>query len=69
MRINGVVHLKTVIESGATVPIGWVAVGDPAVILPPNEHERIWEVERPLDFRRTVYGFDRSESSMVKSRL
>ena len=66
VRINGVVHLKTVIESGDTVPIGWVAVGDPAVILPPHEHERIWEVQRPLDFRRTVYGFDRSEANMVK---
>src|SRR2546430_15221804 len=41
VRINGVVHIKTTLPSGATVPIGWVAVGDPAQALPPNEHDRI----------------------------
>ena len=30
VRINGVVHLKTHVAAGETVPIGWVAVGDPA---------------------------------------
>src|SRR5438067_11556162 len=42
VRINGVVHVMTVVPEGVTVPIGWVAVGDPAEILPPNEHDRIW---------------------------
>src|SRR5436309_4571887 len=44
----------------------WVAVGSPASILPPNEHERIWEIQKPLNFPLTVYGFDRSEADMVK---
>lgn len=66
VRINGVVHLKTYVAEGATVPIGWVAVGDPAQILPPGEHERIWEIQKPLDFPLTVYGFERSEATMQK---
>ncbi len=47
VRINGVVHLRTRVRSGETVPIGWVAIGDPATILPPNEHDRIWEIQKP----------------------
>jgi hypothetical protein len=49
-----------------TVPIGWVAVGSPAQILPPGEHERIWEIEKPLNFPLRVYGFERSEATMQK---
>ena len=59
VRINGTVHIGTRLEAGATVPIGWIAVGDPARILPPGEHEAIWAVQRPLDFPALVYGVDR----------
>jgi carbonic anhydrase/acetyltransferase-like protein (isoleucine patch superfamily) len=65
VRINGVVHLKTELEPGDMVPIGWVAVGTPAQILPPDQHEAIWEVQRPLNFPLTVYGLDRAEANMV----
>ena len=30
VRVHATVHLRTRLEPGATVPIGWVAVGDPA---------------------------------------
>jgi carbonic anhydrase/acetyltransferase-like protein (isoleucine patch superfamily) len=66
VRINGVVHLKTHVAAGETVPIGWVAVGDPAQLFPPSEHDRIWEVQKPLDFPRTVYGLERSTATMEK---
>ena len=66
VRINGVVHLKTLLAPGETVPIGWVAVGSPAQVLPPSEHERIWEVQKSLNFPLTVYGFDRGEATMEK---
>lgn len=66
VRINGVVHLKTRLEPGATVPIGWVAVGDPAQILPPDEHEKIWAIQQPLDFPLSVYGFQRADADMRK---
>ena len=61
VRIHGVVHLKTVLPPDATVPIGWVAVGDPCVILPPDKHEEIWAVQKPLNFPLTAYGVDRRE--------
>jgi hypothetical protein len=60
VRINDVVYLKTHLAAGATVPIAWVAVGNPAQVLPPSEHERIW------DFPLTVYGFERSDATMEK---
>jgi hypothetical protein len=60
VRINGVVHVNTVVPAGATVPIGWVAVGDPAQILAPGDHERIWAVQQTLDFPGTVFGLERA---------
>jgi carbonic anhydrase/acetyltransferase-like protein (isoleucine patch superfamily) len=66
VRINAVVHLKTRVAPGDTVPIGWVAVGDPAKILPPDDHEQIWELQKPLNFPLTVYGLERSEVTMEK---
>jgi carbonic anhydrase/acetyltransferase-like protein (isoleucine patch superfamily) len=61
VRIHGVVHLRTRLEDGATVPIGWVAVGDPARILPPERHDEIWAAQEPLDFPGTVFGVDRTQ--------
>lgn len=60
VRINGLVHLNSVLGPDSVVPIGWVAVGDPAEILPPNEHERIWSIQQPLDFPGTVFGLKRT---------
>jgi gamma-carbonic anhydrase len=59
VRIHGVVHVNTELEDGAMVPIGWVAVGDPARVLPPGEHDAIWAVQEGLDFPGTVYGLPR----------
>jgi carbonic anhydrase/acetyltransferase-like protein (isoleucine patch superfamily) len=59
VRIGGVVHVSTVLPPGTTVPIGWVAVGDPVRICPPDQHDRIWEIQKPLDFPGTVYGVTR----------
>ncbi|RWD61149.1 MAG: gamma carbonic anhydrase family protein [Mesorhizobium sp.] len=60
VRINGTVHLRTRLEPGTVVPIGWIAVGDPARVLPPDQHEAIWSEQKPLDFPGFVYGVDRS---------
>jgi carbonic anhydrase/acetyltransferase-like protein (isoleucine patch superfamily) len=60
VRINGVVHVKTFLPPGSTVPIGWIAVGDPAQILAPTDHEAIWAIQEQLDFTRTVFGLDRT---------
>ncbi|MDG9684345.1 hypothetical protein QC334_16685 [Streptomyces sp. DH18] len=59
VRINGIVHVRTVLPTDSTVPIGWVAVGDPARILPPEDHEGIWDVQKEIDFPGYVFGLDR----------
>ena len=40
------------------MPIGWVAVGDPASILPPDAHDEIWAIQGPLNFSKTVFNLD-----------
>jgi carbonic anhydrase/acetyltransferase-like protein (isoleucine patch superfamily) len=65
VRINGVVHLKTRLAPGSSVPIGWIAVGDPARILPPDEHDEIWAIQQPLNFPLTVYGLDRTTPDLM----
>jgi carbonic anhydrase/acetyltransferase-like protein (isoleucine patch superfamily) len=60
VRINGVVHIKTRLAPDTTVPIGWIAVGNPAQIFPPGEHEKIWKIQEPLNFPQFVYGIKRT---------
>ncbi|WP_434609343.1 gamma carbonic anhydrase family protein [Pseudomonas sp. D2-30] len=69
VRINGVVHIKTVMEAGAMVPIGWVAVGDPAQYFPADQHEQIWNVQKTLDFPRYVFGVDRESEGVVRQMM
>lgn len=38
---GALVHLGTTLPHGSSVPIGWVAVGSPAEILPADQHDRI----------------------------
>lgn len=65
VRINGIVHLKTRLAPGSSVPIGWIAVGDPAQILPPDQHDAIWKIQKPLNFPLTVYGFERDTPDLM----
>ena len=60
VRINGVVHVNSMLPDDGLVPIGWVAVGDPATVLPPDRHDEIWAIQEGLDFPGTVYGLARS---------
>ena len=68
VRIHGVVQVNTVLEPGSTVPIGWVAVGAPARILPPDRHDDIWAIQRELDFPGTVYGIPRGTDATTMMR-
>lgn len=68
VRIHGVVHVNTALPADAIVPIGWVAVGDPARVLPPDRHEDIWEIQQQLDFPGTVYGLPREASPHQRMR-
>jgi carbonic anhydrase/acetyltransferase-like protein (isoleucine patch superfamily) len=65
VRINTVVQVNTRVDAGAVVPIGWVAVGDPAQLFSPDRHDEIWAVQRELDFPGTVYGATR-ETTMAE---
>ncbi|MGU3646158.1 gamma carbonic anhydrase family protein [Microbacterium sp. C23T] len=65
VRINAVVHLRTTLPVESTVPIGWVAVGDPVQILPPDRHEEIWAAQRELDFPGYVFGLDRETPDLM----
>lgn len=62
VRINGTVHLRSRLPADSTVPIGWIAVGDPARILPPDAHDDIWEIQQQLDFPGYVFGLGRTAS-------
>jgi carbonic anhydrase/acetyltransferase-like protein (isoleucine patch superfamily) len=59
VRINGTVHLLTRLAPDTTVPIGWIAVGDPASVLPPDRHEEIWAIQKTLEFPKVIFGIDR----------
>lgn len=65
VRINGVVHLRTTLPPETVVPIGWVAVGDPVQILPPERHDDIWAAQRELDFPGYVFGLDRETPDLM----
>ncbi len=69
VRVNGTVHLKTALPADAVVPIGWVAVGEPAEVLAPGEHERIWGLQEPLDFPGTVFGVERGPTGTMMPEL
>jgi carbonic anhydrase/acetyltransferase-like protein (isoleucine patch superfamily) len=66
VRINATVHIRTRLPADATVPIGWVAVGDPARILPPDRHDEIWAIQEPLDFPRLVFGEGRPAAGQTR---
>jgi gamma-carbonic anhydrase len=59
VAINAVVHVNSGLPEGERVPIGWVAVGDPAELLPPDRVEEIRARLEKLDFFTTVYGVPR----------
>ena len=63
VRINGVVHVNSVLGDGEMVPIGWVALGNPARTIAPWDHDEIWRIQEALDFPRTLYGLPRGASA------
>ena len=53
IRINAVVHLRTRFPRFSVVPIRCIAVGDPVAVLPPDQHDAIWTIQKPMDFPHT----------------
>jgi carbonic anhydrase/acetyltransferase-like protein (isoleucine patch superfamily) len=65
VRVHAIVQLRTRLEPGATVPMGWVAIGDPARLLPPDRHDEIWSIQAPLNFPDWVYGLARETPQLM----
>lgn len=59
VRINGIVHIKTILPENEFVPIGWIAIGNPVKILPTEKHDDIWSIQEPLNFSKYVYSIER----------
>src|SRR5262249_54780066 len=66
VRVHATVHLRTRLAPGATVRVGWVAVGDPALILSPDRHDEIWAIQKPLNFSEWVYGIKRETPGLMR---
>jgi carbonic anhydrase/acetyltransferase-like protein (isoleucine patch superfamily) len=61
IQVNGIVHLRSRLPPDAVVPLGWIAVGDPAIIRASTAHDEIWAVQKTLDFPGYVFGAERPE--------
>ncbi len=69
VRINGIVHINTVLPAGTSMPIGWIAVGDPARLFSPHDGEAVLEALRAERFSETVFGLVKpdAEASVGKT--
>ena len=65
VRINAVVHLRTHLPERSVVPIAWVAVGDPAIVVSPDQNDEIWARQQVLDFPGYVFGLDRETPDLM----
>jgi carbonic anhydrase/acetyltransferase-like protein (isoleucine patch superfamily) len=63
-RINCVIHVNTRLPARTTVPIGWIAVGDPAELFEPSRVDDYWPKLRALDFPTTLFDVPREELTM-----
>jgi gamma-carbonic anhydrase len=68
VAINGIVHTKSELAPGGRVPIGWIALGSPAVLLSPDRDEEIRARLTELDFFTTVYGVPRQAGATERMR-
>ena len=62
VRVNAVVQVNTGLPPRSVVPIGWVAVGDPAQLASAHDHEEVWRVQQGIDATDTMYGRPRTSS-------
>jgi carbonic anhydrase/acetyltransferase-like protein (isoleucine patch superfamily) len=65
VRIDGIVHVRSVLPPNSLVPIKWLAVGDPAQLFPPDKHEEVDAVLSAMNFPEEVYGLERQPGDGV----
>lgn len=63
VRINGVVHVNTVLPARSSMPIGWIALGNPAELYSPSDRDAVGAKLTALKFSRTVFDIDRPDPS------
>jgi carbonic anhydrase/acetyltransferase-like protein (isoleucine patch superfamily) len=70
VAVGGVVHLGAVVPPLGRIPIGWVAVGDPARMYPPGEEEpiRAGLAEAGWSFLPLVFGVDDADGRREQMR-
>lgn len=68
VKIQAIVHIRSRLSAGSVVPIGWIAVGDPAKILPPHEDQLLTQGLLERNFRGTVFGLPRDASMSQVNR-
>lgn len=69
IRVNGVVHLKTLFPENETLPIGWIAVGNPMQKFSPDKHDEIWKIQKKLNFPNLVYDIPKKESLIDLNKI
>ena len=69
VRIDGVVHVRSVLPPNSLVPIKWVAVGDPAQLFPPDKHKDIDAILSERNFSKEVYGLHRQSGGGVDKNM
>lgn len=62
VRVNAIVQVNVQLPPGTDVPMGWVAVGDPAELHPPDEDGAILRGLESQGFSRVVFGLPSSRS-------
>lgn len=62
VRVYGVVQVNARLVAGGDVPIGWIALGNPAEIFPPEASESILERLRAEGFSATVFDLPASRT-------
>jgi carbonic anhydrase/acetyltransferase-like protein (isoleucine patch superfamily) len=65
IRVNAIVHRRCILPADSVVPIGWIAVGDPAQLLSPDRDEEIAALQPELDFPGYVFGVDRDTPDLM----
>lgn len=56
LGFNALVHVESLVPEGSVVPIGWIAVGNPAAILSPGEHAKVQALLYATTSDATHYG-------------
>jgi len=65
IRIGAIVHIRTVLPPGTSLPIYWIAIGDPPELFPPADRESLLDRLRGLDFTSTVFGVARRDAGLA----